>query len=98
MRIFSTKVKHVSTYQKSSKKTSTTTENNQNKSLLEENETVVPNLDKKVKDMMWPFVKSSPLNNIDKRFKNQEKLLQEQHEMIKGRYLNLCGKISKWFF
>jgi hypothetical protein len=42
-------------------------------------------LTKKVKEMIWPLVKSPfPVNNFESRFKAQEKLLKEQHEMIKG--------------
>ena len=42
-------------------------------------------LDKKVKEMIYPWVKTPfAVNNFDNRFKNQEKLLQEQHNMIKG--------------
>ena len=41
--------------------------------------------EKKVKEMMWPWVKASnAANNFDNRFKTQEKLLHEQHQMIKG--------------
>jgi hypothetical protein len=42
-------------------------------------------LNKKVKEMMWPWVKSPfVVNNFDNRFKAQEKLLHDQHKMIKG--------------
>jgi len=42
-------------------------------------------LTKKVKEMIWPLVKSPfAVNNFESRFKAQEKLLKEQHEMIKG--------------
>lgn len=42
-------------------------------------------LTKKVKEMIWPLVKSPfTVNNFESRFKAQEKLLKEQHEMIKG--------------
>jgi hypothetical protein len=42
-------------------------------------------LEKKVKEMMWPYVKQQfGVNNFDNRFKAQEKLLHEQHQMIKG--------------
>ena len=41
-------------------------------------------LNKKVKEMMWPWVKTPfAVNNFDNRFKAQEKLLHEQHGMIK---------------
>ena len=43
-------------------------------------------LNKKVKDAMWPWVKT-PFNiasNFDNRFKAQEKLLHEQTKMITG--------------
>ena len=34
---------------------------------------------------MWPWVKTPfAVNNFDNRFKAQEKLLHEQHDMIKG--------------
>lgn len=52
-------------------------------SKLSENE-----LNKKVKDAMWPWVKTPfAINNFDNRFKAQEKLLHEQHKMIKGLFL-----------
>ena len=42
-------------------------------------------LNKKVKEMMWPWVKTPfAINNFDNRFKAQEKLLQEQQRMMKG--------------
>jgi hypothetical protein len=41
--------------------------------------------EKKVKEMLWPWVKMPfSTNNFDNRFKTQEKLLHEQHKMIKG--------------
>ena len=44
------------------------------------------NMDKKVKEMMWPWVKSPfNMNKFDNRFKAQEKLLHEQHDMIKDQ-------------
>jgi 2,3-bisphosphoglycerate-independent phosphoglycerate mutase len=52
--------------------------------------------EKKVKEMMWPWVKTSnTTNNFDNRFKTQEKLLHEQHQMIKGilRIFNLLSPI-----
>ena len=43
-------------------------------------------LNKKVKEMMWPWVKSPfVVNNFDNRFKAQDKMLHEQHQMIKGK-------------
>jgi len=62
----------------------------QNKVNTERNQTVKTEisdteLSKKVKEMIWPFVKSPfTVNNFESRFKAQEKLLKEQHEMIKG--------------
>ena len=45
-------------------------------------------LNKKIKDMMWPFVKAPfAVNNFDNRFKAQEKMLHDQQRMIKGNYL-----------
>ncbi len=42
-------------------------------------------LNKKVKEMMWPWVKTPfNLNQFDNRFKAQEKLLHEQQKMMKG--------------
>jgi hypothetical protein len=44
-------------------------------------------LNKKVKDMMWPFVKAPfAVNNFDNRFKAQEKMLHDQQRMIKGNF------------
>ena len=44
-------------------------------------------LNKKIKDMMWPFVKTPyAVNNFDNRFKAQEKMLHDQQRMIKGIY------------
>jgi hypothetical protein len=44
-------------------------------------------LNKRVKDAMWPWVKTpfATVNNFDNRFKAQEKLLQEQNRMIRGK-------------
>ncbi len=52
--------------------------------MTKQNENNHLNLEKKVKDMMWPWVKT-PFNisKFDNRFKAQEKLLHEQHAMIK---------------
>lgn len=41
-------------------------------------------MNKKVKEMMWPYVKTPfMVNNFDHRFKAQEKILTEQTKMIK---------------
>ena len=43
-------------------------------------------LDKKVKELMWPWVKAPfAVNNFDNRFKAQDKLLHEQHQMIRDQ-------------
>lgn len=39
--------------------------------------------EKKVREMMAPFVKGNMGSKFENRFKAQEKILQEQHEMIK---------------
>lgn len=46
---------------------------------------------------MWPWMKSSPqfVNNLDNRFKAQEKLLHEQHQMIKGKIACLFVYLKK---
>ncbi len=47
---------------------------------------VVMDLEKKVKDLMLPFVGlKSGTGGFDSRFKAQEKMLREQHEMIKNQ-------------
>lgn len=44
-------------------------------------------LGKKVKEMMWPWVKTPfIINNYDNRFKAQEKLMHEQQKMMKGTW------------
>lgn len=43
-------------------------------------------LDKKVKELMWSWVKAPfAVNNFDNRFKAQDKLLHEQHQMIRDQ-------------
>ena len=58
---------------------------------LETSKVTEVELNKKVKDVMWPWVKTPfAVNNFDNRFKAQEKLLHEQHKMIKG--------VFEWIF
>jgi len=40
--------------------------------------------------MMWPYVKQ-PFGNFENRFKAQEKLLHEQHQMIKGNFYRIIN-------
>jgi len=42
-------------------------------------------IDKKVKELMAPFVKGNLGSKFENRFRAQEKILQEQHEMIKDQ-------------
>jgi hypothetical protein len=47
------------------------------------------NIEKKARDMVYPWVKTPfAVNNYDNRLKNQEKLLHEQQNMIKGSFFN----------
>ena len=56
-------------------------------------------MDKRVRDMMWPFMKKPFMsNNFDNRFKAQEKLMQEQHQMIKGSLDNFTLYLKFFFF
>jgi hypothetical protein len=57
--------------------------------LIDANDKIIDEntLNKKVKEMMWPWVKTPfAINNFDNRFKAQEKLLQDQQKMMKGIY------------
>ncbi len=60
---------------------------NDNKNSIDNDHKIIDesSLNKKVKEMMWPWVKTPfAMNNFDNRFKAQEKLLQEQQRMMKG--------------
>lgn len=43
-------------------------------------------MNRKVKQMMWPWVKTPFVaNNLEHRYKAHEKLLHDQQKMIKGK-------------